>query len=301
MRYVKSFLLISLVLLCFSSTHVSAQTTVSEPKGLALSPPRQSVTVNAGKTSSFSVTAANFTDKTLAVSLSVQEFSVSDYTYTYQFRMPKESWITFSEPQFTLEPRKTKTVSYIISPPANAAPGGKYYTVTASAPIKDGQVTSNIQVAAPLYIAVGGEAIYASQLVDHTVNQIAFGGRIPFSLDIKNTGNIHYNIATSARLTGLFTNISAESSTHILLPGTIRHIDSSLPTPIFPGIYQATYGYTTDYSDSPVLLKAYVLYTPPWFYAFIGLGVWGLWILYKNVRKRKNSRKAIDSQPQPYK
>lgn len=279
--FIVSLLSAALLVGLFPGVGSAASTT---NKGLFLSPPRNFIDVDAGKTAQGEMTLANFTESPLDIALSIKEFTVADYSYDYVFRDVTENWVHFSQSSVRLEPAKNQKISYTVTPPAQTAPGGKYYTIVASATIKRGSVPAEVQVAAPLYITVKGTAIQTSKLASHSLPSIVIGDHVPFSLDITNTGNIHYTTTVTGSLSGPWTDKSTITATHILLPGTTRRITESIPMPLLPGVYKASYGYGTD-TSKPIMIEGFVVYTPLWFYAVMLFIVWVAYIL---MRRRKS-------------
>src|SRR6266496_1812188 len=129
--------IVGIILALFVSTP-SAQA-LSVDRGLQITPPRQYLTVDPGKTIKSSITVANITENPHDISLSVEHFSVADYTYTYMFDLPKEDWVKLEQTQMTLKKSESRTVSYTVSAPANATPGGHYFTLFASTSLGEGR------------------------------------------------------------------------------------------------------------------------------------------------------------------
>lgn len=296
-RLLVAILLSTMIVGVFSSG-VQAQAPTN--KGLFISPPRSFVEVDAGKSSQGQVTVANYTESSLDVTLLIEEFTVSDYSYEYIFSEPKESWITFTQNIIHLEPGKNEKVGYTVSPPLGTTPGGKYYTIVAQSTIKNGSISSKIQVAAPIYINVKGLTTRTSELTAHSINRLTFTrGSVPFTLDIKNTGNTHYIATIKGSLSGLFTDKSTVSTTHILLPDSTRRINESIPTPLLPGIYKATYGYVTD-EKGEVMVEEFIIYSPLWFYVVLCLGGWVVIVLIRRYKEGHPKKVVTDSQQPPY-
>lgn len=244
--------------------------------GLLISPPRYSMEVAAGGTTSQEVTIANYTNEALDITLSIDTFTVANLSYEYQITSADKPWLHIEQTSLHLEPNQSQALIFSASPPDNARPGGEYFLIVASATSKNGALTSTIQVAAPVYITVKGDLITTSSLKDtHSISRIAFGTSIPFQIDVENTGNVHYQIDVKGKLDGLFTTNNVSSTQHILLPDTTRRFESSIPSPIFPGFYKATYGYSTPDSGE-IFLTAWILYLPPWSIAALILGIWGI-------------------------
>jgi hypothetical protein len=58
------------------------------------------------------------------------------------------------------------------------------------------------------------------------------------------------------------------SGAHLLMPGKVRNLKDSIPSPIFPGIYQATYGYKTE-GGWVIQESRWIVFIPPWSIAFL--------------------------------
>jgi hypothetical protein len=107
---------------------------------------------------------------------------------------------------------------------------------------------------------------------------IVLGSRIPYQLDVKNTGNIHYFAYFSASIDSLFYHEEPTGTSRLLMPGAIRHIEQTLPAPTLPGIYKVTYGYKPDQGET-VKRTSYVLNLPPWFILLLAvIALAGAWL-----------------------
>lgn len=252
--------------------------------GLYLTPLRQYVTVNAGKSQSGVLTVANYTDNPITITLTAGRFSVTNYTYDYQFEPAgSEDWIRLGTSVLQLQPFKNQQISYAVNVPAGATPGGHYFTLTANTILGSGAVKSHVQAASILYVTVNGPLRYESAMRSSSLPWIAFGSTIPYQFDVANTGNTHFFVYTSGHLQGWSAAAPEPLVAHILLPGTTRAIGGSITSPILPGLYQAIYGYKTD-TGTTVNRSGYVLYVPPWS-LFLPLGV-GI-IIFSIVRHRR--------------
>src|SRR5262249_18237592 len=121
-------------------------------KGLLISPTQQFLYVDAGKSLQSSFTVTNLTDQPLAVSFGIKQFSVADYTYTYEFSPAPNNWLSLDTTGATLPPKQALKVGYRVTVPPRSAPGGRYYTFLASATTATGGVSSTIQAADLLYL-----------------------------------------------------------------------------------------------------------------------------------------------------
>ncbi len=249
-------------------------------KGLYISPLRKDTALDAGKSVYSSFTVANLTDKSMVVTLSIKQFSVSDYAYDYQFNPPNDNWITFDEPQVTLKPDESKQIPYTLAVPAKTAPGGHYYTLFASTTLSTGGLPASIQAATLLYVTVNGDLVRTSVLQKDSIPVLVTGTEVPYQFDVKNTGNVHYNAYFYGQLQGIFGKSAEVGTNHLLMPGAVRTVQSSIPSPILPGIYKATYGYKVDFANIITTKSSYIVFIPPWsivaaiFLLLIGKWAW---------------------------
>ncbi len=283
-RFIGAIIVLQLII----SPIVFAQ---SPDRGLLITPPRQYLEADPGKSTKSSVTVANLTENPLDVHLSVEQFSVADYTYDYMFESVKEDWIKLDQTNVTLKKSESRTISYTISLPSNATPGGHYFTIFASVSLGEGK---QIRAATVLYMTVKGHLERNSAIVKATMPLISFGEDIPAQLDIKDTGNTHFIIYTSAALKGIlpFPAPAPSETAHVLLPGKVRTITEKVSPPLLPGVYQATLGYR-DEDGREVRQTQYVAFLPVWAIAVL-LG--GAWLVVALIKRRKRIRReTIDS------
>jgi len=280
-----------LVLQCLVPALANAAAVTPPPeKGLLITPLRQYLSASSGQTIKSSVTVANLTDQPLTVTMSVRQFSVTDYVYNYKFEAPKNDWLHLDLSSVTLLPNQSQTIPYHMQIPVGSAPGGHYYTLFASAKVSNGGINTTIQAADLLYMTVKGALVQTSRLENSSIRHISFGHNVPFSLQPIDTGNVHYFIYVSGQLHGLFVKATPTPDTHLLLPGKVRAVGSSIPAPLLPGVYKATYGYRTD-SGQNITRSSVVVYIPPWFIAFLLAAL----LVAGRFLPRKRSKQATPS------
>lgn len=269
MKYRLSLIAVG-IFLCLIFMHTATATAASPDRGLFITPSRQYVTTTAGQTSAQPFTVANLTKGDMTVVLSVEQFSATDYTYSYVFQPPKENWIHFETTQLALKPGQVQKLSYTIVAPKDATPGGHYFTVFVTTTLPNGD---RARAALVVYLTISGNLTKTSTITGDTFPSVSFGGDISFTLDLRNTGNTHFFIYNEATVTNGIIHRSVNEEGHILLPKTVRAIDYSIPSPVLPGIYRADYGYKTD-SNQDINRTKYFVYAPLWSFALlIGL-IW---------------------------
>jgi len=261
-------LLLSLVCLVVSCLGPSSAQAATQPHGLAITPLRQYLKAVAGTTTNSSLTISNLTDKPLDVALSVRQFSLTDYTYNYQFTQPKNDWLRIHTPTVALQPQQTKAIGYELNIPPGTTPGGYYYTLLASANLANQGITSTIQAADVMYLTVQGKLIHTSEVRSSSISHFSFGRPFTYQLDVLNTGNVYFFAYTSGRLRGWSAKPALTASGHLLVPGAVRRLSGTISAPVLPGLYHAVYGYRTD-SGQSVMRRSLVAFIPPWSIAFL--------------------------------
>jgi len=258
--------------------------------GLSVTPSRQALNIAASKEKASYFTVANYTDKVMKVDLTVQEFSVSDLTYDYVFRKPDHEWVKMQLDQIYLQPKQSSKVFYNVTVPPRAKPGGYYFALFASTKVEESGLPGTEQVASLLYLTVDGKLVRTSVLQNDSVPWFVMGNEIPYTFNVKDTGNVYFTAYFYGKVNGLFSNQPMTGTSHVLMPDAIRTISGSVPTPILPGVYSLTYGYKVDFADVEIAKTKLVVFIPPWSIAtlaFIILAV--IWL-------RQRSR--IQKEPQ---
>lgn len=254
--------------------------------GLYISPVRQFVTIAPGDSKLRSLVVGNYSSTPLTVTLSVRQFSLGQFGNDFKFLNDTTGWLKLDEPSATLQPKQTRSLRYHLQIPADATVGGHYFALVATA---NGQPANNqqlVQAASLLYITVQGPLDYGSGLPASSIRHINLRDDIPYSLDITNTGNVHYYIYLSASVKGLFGSRQS-SETHLLLPQTRQHFPSTVSAPRLPGIYTVTYGYSSE--RQPMVSRvSRVVYVPLW---SVAAAVVAAWAVLRIIRRRLRVRR----------
>lgn len=273
-----------LTFLLVTTGQVFAQT--PPQRGLLITPPRQYLSVEPGKTIQSSLTIANLTDKEQDVRLSVEQFSVANYTYDFKFETAKEDWVKLEQTSLPLKKSESKTIQYTVTAPMNAWPGGHYFTLFASVDLGEQR---QIRAATVLYVTAGGELIKESTITQNSLPWLSIGGDIPLAFDVKNTGNTHFLIYISGVLRGLGPTQSSGEAAHLLMPNTTRRVEGKLPGPIIPGVYEVAYGYRNE-DGKDIRQSQYILYAPIWTWLFVAGIIWLVVVLIRRRNRLKTSK-----------
>jgi hypothetical protein len=236
----------------------------TKDKGLLISPIRDYVTIDANDTKMRAVTVANMTDKPIVVTMSLEQFSVDDYAYDFHFSPPSNNYVHLVENRIELKPYQSHQVPYVITTPKNAAPGGMYYTFFASADLTSGTLNGTVKAASLLYLTVSGNLIQTGDIIKASTPWLEVTPQVPYTIDVKNTGNSHYFAHFTGSVAGAFYSSAPTGTSQLLMPQKIRRVSGTVPAPLLPGVYKLNYGYNTD-SGATVSKSSYFLFLPPWF------------------------------------
>lgn len=260
-------------------------------KGLAITPTTQDVTVTAGKVTNKKIEIANHTDKPLTVTLQVKEFETTDYTYDFSFKDPKNDWIYLKQNQIELEPRQKTTVDAVIDVPAEAAPKSYYFAVLASADMSTVGFRQTAQVVSLLMIKIDGKWIQTGVINNSSVPFFNFDSQITYRFDAENTGNVHYNIVVFGQIENLWGSAEGkqQGAGHVLVPGAKRTIEGSVASPVLPGLYKFTYGYTLGSGSAVTSNTVLILFIPPWAIAAAAICVFVVVKLCRSKIRRANN------------
>lgn len=120
-------LLFTFSLTIFTSSSAHAQVTI------VVSPPRHDIEANPGDVVQKTVKITNNSNNTITLTAQIFDFIVTDDFGTPEKvgleeagRFAASNWFIGDATQLTIEPKQSRTVSYIITIPADALPGGHY-------------------------------------------------------------------------------------------------------------------------------------------------------------------------------
>ena len=297
-RLLLALVLLGIVLGSFSSFFAAALSPVASAiaptennkaknKGLYISPLRSYLSLNANESVTRAFTIANLTESPMTITAHIEQFSVADYSYDYRFDEVDNNWVQLVENVVTLQPYESHELAYRVTVPKNAAPGGHYYSLYASSTTQNGGNKSTVQAASLLYLTVNGDLKRTSQVIGRSLPAVVLTPEIKYSLDIKNTGNIHYFAYVEARVDGLFYQNAPNGSSQLLMPGTTRRIEGSIKSPLLPGVYKLSYTITPDQGPKTEGSQ-YFLFLPPWTVAL--LIILGAVIGHTIVRRLRKNR-----------
>lgn len=208
------FLLIILIIgLVLTLEYISAQT--KNYFGIIIQPAIDSYTVEPGDVITGTVDLTNdFQERNPNETTYIGEETVTYYPSTIQFKQDGESgnpifyhnntdsdelvasrWITFDSTSYSMDYAEVKTVTYTITVPENAEPGGHYVALVFNEQQPESfneQVSVNKAISELLFITVSGDVNSSGELLEFkSRKKIYEWPPLDFYIRYKNTGNVH--------------------------------------------------------------------------------------------------------------
>jgi hypothetical protein len=280
--------------LCVSSVFLGVTVVSAQPviNGLGLSPLRSELNIAPGTSLDSKLTVTDATTTPMTVNFNAEEFSVINQQYDYAFTQESQvaKWVTFTPNTVMLAVGEAKTVSFRVSAPLSAEPGGRYISLFASTDTgtQDGGVSSRQRIASLLYITVIGDVTRAGHLVSLSSPR-AINGDSKWSMALQNTGTTHFRSRYTVNIHNVLGHDvgTSTSGDALILPGTVRSIADTLPLPPLPGLYR--YIYTIGLGDTPAVIETrLVLYVPPVFVIVGSIAIIVLALLFVRMRARQH-------------
>jgi len=265
-------------------------------RGVGISPLTFELTANPGDAITNQVKVYNPGAGTVGIKMETEDFAVSGEIGHVTVEPPETEtysiarWVTFEPQEFALDPGEQKFVTFTISVPENAEPGGHYGAVLAGTSGIIGEEFMGAAVAgrvgALVLLSVAGEIKEDLRVKEFFAPSYSEYGPIPFTIKFENRGTIHVKPAGFVTITDWYGKKVAdiEFSQNNVLPNSVRKIETSLDKKwFFAGKYTATltgsYGISNT-SFTPVVITFWAF---PW---KVGLGILIVIILLILSRKR---------------
>jgi hypothetical protein len=199
-------------------------------------------------------------------------------------------WVKVDPEEFILEPKAQEFVTFTLSVPKNAEPGGHYGTILATTrsvvgPGKTGTLVAQ-RIGALVLFSVSGEIEENLLVKDFSAPNYSEYGPIPFTIRFENKGTIHVKPRGFVTVTDWLGNKVAdvEFPQRNVLPNAIRKIDASLDNRwLWLGKYTATVNGSYGISNTPFSTAVITFWAFPWKAALV---IWIFIVLLILSRRR---------------
>lgn len=266
MRKIAFLVIAPILILALHIGFLSHNASAQQTKSISIAPLREESEVRPGLAHDGVLLIKNSGDKTQRIDLSAETFNVINQAYDYVFvpDTTEAKWVAFEKTSLTLNPGKSVTVSYRVNVPIDAEPAGYYlalFALNRPATGSTGGVSSTERVASLLYLTVLGDATRAGNLVTLQSPTVIFD-RGNWSATIQNTGSLHFRSTYKTSIQSVFGNqLTSTEDSRLILPNSVRLIDSDLSLPPILGLYKVVY--SVSLGDSPGREETrYFLYLP---------------------------------------
>lgn len=279
-------LCVLLVILLFAGVS-SPAVHAKDDSGLSISPLRSELVTRPGSVVKGKISVGNPSKEPITVGLAVKTFSVTDRTYDYTFGTGDASkWVSLDSSSITIKPGETAKIGYNVAVPARTTPGGYYFAVFASTTVNGVGEPGTVQAASLVYMTVQGDLVKTSVMQNASLPVFVTGSEIPYSFDVKDTGNVHFTAYFYGQTESLLFGKQTETGTsHLLMPNAVRTVRSTVPSPLLPGIYKVEYGYKVDFADIITTQVGYIIYFPPWAFILVIFAV----LLWRWIVQRRSA------------
>jgi len=138
------------------------------------------------------------------------------------------SWIYFNETEMVLKPQERREISFVISVPLNAQPGGHYAAILfrGLGPDQLGESTSGVgvsgRVGTTVLVEVAGDVQKSGEITSLDASKFISHGPLEISFKVKNTGNTHFSPEGKIIVSGLFQKKELNWEPRVVFPGYDR-------------------------------------------------------------------------------
>jgi len=244
-------------------------TFAQERVGITISPLTFELTANPGDVLVNKLRVYNPTESIISIKMEVEDFrpigEVGEVIVTpeEEITFSLKRWVKTEPAEFTLEPRETKFVDFIISIPENAEPGGKYGSILATTTGAIGEMPVGLaigqKVGALLLLTVSGQVIEDLVIREFVAPSFLEYGPVPFTIRFENRGTVHIRPRGFVTITNWWGRKVADVEFPQLnvIPGATRKIENSWQNKWLLGKYTAvlvgSYGAANLPFNPPVL------------------------------------------------
>jgi hypothetical protein len=308
------------------ATRINAQENQEGGSGLSISPTRTELRIQPGQSDKVEISIRNVTRGAIVAKPFISDFESDDetgepklYANTDKRNSASISSFVAGLQDVPLQPGENKTLTYNVSIPGNAAPGGYYGAVTYravpanQAGPESGEVALTANVASLVLIEVPGDITEQIQLTnakigktDNSKKQVKFGSFFTSKPDkaaitVKNNGNSFSKPFGTVSLTNMsgdqvysyeLNNATPRSN---ILPKSSRTFSDEIKSISKPGRYTLTANISHGTGGEVITKKVSFWYVPVWLLVALGillLGlVAGLYVLYRKQFAGRRKRK----------
>lgn len=279
----------------FAVLPFASQVSAVDPivESITLSPVAKRYELQAGETRTDTLTVVNDGKEAYDFTAYAKPYSVSSENYSPDFVTEASNsdayrWVKFEKSKYHLEAGASMTVSYTISVPVNAGPGGHYGVLFVETqpkgPVGGNAVVRKKRVGAILYTTVKGTYEIGGEQTASDIPFLQLTSPLTARLTTTNTGNTDFIDTVVFRVSDLFGGLKyEETKEYPILPQTARKMTLEWKTAPDFGVYKVEV--ISKFLDQTHTSSSFVLMMPAWALGVVGLIVVGS-IIYLVLRRR---------------
>ena len=246
-------------------------------RGVGISPLTFELTANSGDVIVNQLKVYNPSDSTIGIKMEVEDFTVAGEmgqvkiepaeTETYSIAR----WVKMEPEEFSLNPGEQKYVTFTISVPENAEPGGHYGSILAgTTAIVGGEFVGAAvagRVGALVLISVSGEIKEDLMVKEFSNSGYSEYGPINFTIRFENKGTVHTKPKGFITIVNLFGKkvTDIEILQQNVLPDSVRKIETSWNKKwLWGGKYTATLSGSYGVDNTPFSPAVITFWAFPW-------------------------------------
>ena len=266
------------VMVIFGSSLALAQDEIA----IKISPITFKYKIDKDQTQKGVISVINPNDFSIEVESEVEDFLMENEEGVPKFlpqgagKTTLASWVSVSLDKFSLAAQETKEVSFTISVPSDAEPGGHYAaiffkTIPGTEDSKT-QLGVSTRVGALTLVSVPGNVSQGGEIVEFATPRFVGKGPIDVLARFKNTGTVHYQLGGTVKICNWFGKEVAKIDLpeHIVLPDSIRRFEAKWETNYLFGKYTAKLEMTDGAGKAHSIDKSFFAF--PWKEGLIVLG-----------------------------
>lgn len=242
----------------------------AERSGIQISPLTYNFDIRPGESQEAKITVKNLNKEALNYVIETENFVEASDEGAPSFEgLPEVKGVTTLADWFSMlnndkegiiEPGKEKEISFKITIPEGAEPGGHYAAIFAKQIKKNavGQTELGIasRVGTLILVSVPGNVTKTAEITEFKAPKIVWKGPVDLSMKVKNTGTVHYDSEAKVVFKPIIgASSEADLGTHTLLPKNIRNYDGKWAKKYPFGFYTLT-ATASDGDQQPVTVAA---------------------------------------------
>lgn len=235
-----------IVAVVFGLYIVSPVSAALQQQSITLSPASTPISLEPGGSQLNNISILNNGDTGYEVHVSTSPYHVVGVQYDPSFTQLQgttdaSAWVSVSKTTLYVPAHETVVIPYTLTIPANTAPGGYYAVIFVETTSAAGAgVQTHNRVGDVLYITARGKIREGGSLINIPIPHFTMASSIPLSVEVGNSGGVHFLTNVSFRLDNVFgKTVFAGSLERYVLPQTVRKVQLTWKTPAF-GMYRVS-------------------------------------------------------------